>query len=397
MPEALQVLCLSTDPSAAQTVIAGLDRLPDFAVQARIADYEEGLHDLREPDLAIVILGHDPTLGLAVIEEVHRSSPAIQVLAVSPDENPETIVKAMRAGADEHLSMPLTSPSLLKVCIKVTELRRVTRPVQGAGELWVVYSPKGGVGATTLAVNLGFALRSAARDVALVDLDVYAGDLALFLNVTPTYTLRDVVTNFKRLDSVFLHGSMIRHASGIQLLAAPAAAPGDPPVHLGRDQTLAVLELLSTAHDVTVVDTPGIPTEAVRAALLSADRLFLVTELTVPSLRGCLRTLEWLREEGVDPAEVVEVVVNKHGDRASEISAAEASRTLGLPLRALLPRDDNAAFAASNTGMPLAEVRGGAALQRAIASLISRTPSAEEPSRRRIGFLRLFSGAERRA
>jgi pilus assembly protein CpaE len=397
MGETLNVLCLTNDHAIAQTIVAGLGQLPDFAIETRIAEYEEGLHDLREPELAVVVLGADPTLGLVVIEEVHRASPATQVLAVSPDENPETIIKAMRAGADEHLSLPVTLPALLKVCIKVSELRRVTGPRHGAGELWVAYSPKGGVGVTTLVANLALAVRDAGRDTALVDLDVYAGDLALFLNVTPTYTLRDVVTNFKRLDSVFLHGSMIRHPSGVQLLAAPAGSPGDPPVHLGRDQTIALLELLSTAHDVTLVDTPGIPTDATRAALSCADRILLVTELSVPSLRGCLRTLDWLRDERIDPAEVVEVVVNKVADRACEISPAEAARTLGLPLRALLPRDDVAAWTASNTGMPLSEVRGGTTLQRAIAGLATRTAVVEEPTRKRMGFLRLFSGAERRA
>lgn len=397
MAETLNVLCLSTDPAAAGAIVSALEQLPEFRVTARVAEYEEGLHDLRDPDLTIVVLGTDPTLGLAVIEEVHRAAPASQVLAVSPDENPETIIKAMRAGADEHLALPPSPAALLKVCIKVSELRRVSRPEHGAGQLWVAYSPKGGVGVTTLVANLAMALRAAGRDVALMDLDVYAGDLALFLNVTPTYTLRDVAINFKRLDSVFLHGSMIRHPSGIQLLAAPAASPGETPVHLTRDQTLTVLELLSTAHEVTLLDTPGIPTEAVRTALGCADRILLVTELTVPALRGCLRTIDWLRDEGVDVAQVVEVVINKHADRTSEISPGEAMRTLNLPLRVLLPRDDNAAWTAANTGMPLAEVRGGATLQRAIAGLVNRTPTAGEPARRRMGFLRLFSGAERRA
>ena len=397
MAETLHALCLSSEAAAAAAVADALAALPDFAFTTRTADYEDSLHDLREPDLVVVVLGPDPTLGLAVIEAVHRASPASQVLAVSPNENPETIIKAMRAGADEHLAWPLEPHALLKLCIKVSEHRRLTGANgKRTGELWVAYSPKGGVGVTTLVANLGFALRATGRDVTLVDLDVYAGDVALFLNLTPIYTLREVIDNYKRLDPVFLHSSMIRHPSGLQLLAAPAATPAEPPLPVTREQTLAILELLSTAHEVTLLDTPGIPTEATHAALTSADRILLVTELTVPALRGCLRTIEWLREEGVIPSETIEVVVNKYADRASEISPAEASRTLGLPLRALLPRDDNAAWTAANTGMPLGEIRGGAALQRAIAGLVVRRAAAETSPRRRMGFLRLFSGAERR-
>lgn len=400
MPETMHVLCLSPDPDTAGGVAAMLASLPDFTMATRMAGYEEGLRDLRDPDLAIVVLGEVPTTGLGVIEAVHRALPSTQVLAVSPDEDPETIIKAMRAGADEHLALPLSQHALLKVCIKVSELRRVAQPEGGGrgGELWVVYSPKGGVGVTTLAANLALTLRAAGRDVALVDLDVYAGDIPLFLNVNPNYSLRDIFNNIKRLDSVFLQGTMIRHPSGLQLLAAPQPASGELPLFLSRDQTIEILELLSGTYHVTVVDTPGIPTDATRAALTVADRIILVTELTIPALRGCLRTLDWLRDEGIDVAAHVEVVVNKYAKSGAEITPAEASRTLNLPLRALLPRDDAGALTAANTGVPLAEVRGSTLLHRAIVALAKRTDDTEETTRTRkgMGLLRLFSGAERR-
>jgi pilus assembly protein CpaE len=364
-------------------------------VATRTADYEDGLRDLRDPDLVIVGLDGDPTVGLTVIEEVHRAAPSTQVLALAPDEDPELMIKAMRAGADEFLALPLSQHALLKVCIKVSELRRSDANGGRGGALWVAYSPKGGVGVTTLIVNLAHALRAEGREVALDDLDVYAGDVALFLNLSPSYTLRDVLVNVKRLDSVFLQGSMIRHPSGIQVLASPALAPGESPLFLARDHMLAILELLSGLYEVTLVDTPGVPTEAVRAALGAADRIFLATELSVPALRGCQRTIAWLREEHVDPATHIEVIVNKYANRASEVSQAEAERTLGLPVRMVLPRDDAAATAA-NSGMPLADVRGGAPLARAIAGLIGRTASTPPPTSRRKSFLRLFSGAERR-
>jgi pilus assembly protein CpaE len=181
------------------------------------------------------------------------------------------------------------------------------------------------------------------------------------------------------------------------VLASPPLASGESPLFLSREQATDILDLMCGTYQVVLVDTPGVPTEAARAALAAADRIFLVTELTVPSLRGCLRTVDALREEGVDTNAVVEVVVNKYGNRAAELSPAEASRTLNLPLRVLLPRDDTAAWTSANTGMPLAEVRGGATLHRAIAGLVSRTPDNEDPSRKRTGLLRLFSGAERRA
>jgi len=398
MDEALNVLCLSTTPARTREVLGLLTELPGFIITARELDYQGGvdLHEVSEPHLTVVVIDADPLPGLAVIEEVHRSLPATQVLAVAPEENPETLIKAMRAGADEFLPFPLDPNALLKVCVKVSALRGAANG--GAkGEVWVAYGPKAGVGVTTLVANLGFALRAAQRETALVDLDVYTGDLGLFLNVTPGYSLRDIANNFKRLDSVFLQGTMVRHRSGLELLAAPPPSPGDAPLLLSSDQTLRILELLDGTHQVTLVDTTSVPLDSTRAALSCADRIFLVTELTLPALRASARALDWLRQEGIDPASAVELVINKFSNRSWEVAPSEASKTLRLPVRASIPRDDAVVYTAVNSGLPLEQVRGGAAIQRAIASLVTGPTSSGESHAVVKGFRRLFSGAERRA
>ncbi len=399
MDETLQALCLSPDAATSAEVTALLARLPGFVVRTREADYQTGLRDLREPDLAIVILGAEPVVGLTVIEEVHRNAPSTRVLALSHDENPELIIKAMRAGADECLPLPATLNALLKVCLKVSETRRGGGRAHAAGtaqgEIWTVYGPKGGVGTTTLVANLAFALRQAQRDAALVDLDTATGDLAVFLNVNPTYTLRDIAADYRRLDSVFLQGTMTRHSSGLELLAAPAVMPGEQPLDLGMEQVRAILDLLRSLHEVTLVDTPGIPTAATLAAISCSSRIFLVTELTIPSIRSCLRTLEWLAEEGIDLAARVEVIANKYAKHPAEVPPAEAAKTLKLPIRATLPRDDATALTAINSGVPLQEVRGGSPLHRAITELVAPPAPTADTSTKRKGFMRLFSAAEK--
>ena len=396
LAEPLRILCLSRDPTIAAGVATMLASVPDFVLATRTADYDEGLQDLRDPDLAFVVLEEDPTAGIGVIEGVRRGARTTHVVAVSLDDDAETIVRAMRAGADEHLSLPLSQQELFKTCIKVVELRRSRSAKDDKhgnhgnhGELWVAYGPKGGVGVTSLVVNLAVALQAAQRDVAIVDLDVYAGDAAFFLDVKPSCTLRQVASA-EHLDPVFLRGAMTRHRSGLPILAAPAAG-GDAPFELSAARTLAILELVTGMHELTLVDTPGIPSESTRAALGAADRVLLVTDLTVPALHGCRRTLDWLRGEGVDLESTVDVIVNKHDSRSSKVTPKEASRTLGLPLRAVLPRDDGTALDAANAGKPLAEVKPGGILERAIAGLVAPAAPAAEVSQRRPGFLRLFS------
>jgi pilus assembly protein CpaE len=392
--ETLQVLCLSPDGATAAGVAAMLASLPGFAIASRTAGYDEGVADLREPEVAIVVLGDVPDGGLATIDAVRRGAHAAYVVAVSPDDDPETLVRAMRAGADEYLSLPLSQQDLLKVCVKVAESRRggsVAKASRG-GELWVVYGPKGGVGATTIAVNLALAVRATGRNVALVDLDVWAGDVACFLNLTPMYTIREVVAGFDRLDPMFVQGMMTRHGSGVDVLAAPSAGRGAPPREPSGAETTGILELVSGMHEVTVVDTPGIASDATRAALLAADRVLLVTDLTIPALRACARTLDWLRGESEDAAGTVEVVVNKHANRSGEIAPTEAARTLDAPIRAIIPRDDAAGWAAANTGRPLADVPEGVTLVRAIAAIASRNGTPAEAGRRGGRLFRLLAG-----
>jgi pilus assembly protein CpaE len=390
--EPLRVLCVSRDGSTAAGVAAMLASLPDFVFAARTAGYGDpvGQAQAQELDLVFVVLDDEPATGLGIVESLRRSARAAHVVAVSPDDDPDIIVRTVRAGADEHLALPLSQHDLFKICIKVAEVCRgtATRERPG-GDLWVVHSPKGGVGVTTLVVNLAIALRAAQRDVAVVDLDVYAGDTAFFLNLEPTYTLRDVVKH-ERLDAVAIRGAMMRHPSGLAILAAPSAGRGAPPAEPTAEQTIDVLELVTGMHELTVVNTPRIPSEATRAALTAADRVLLVTDLTVPALRGCVRTIDWLAGEGMDPTETVEVIVNRSNPRATEVSTTDVSRMMQAPVRAVLPWDEVAALSAANAGRPLAD---GTPLQRAIAELASPGGPAPEASRIKRSLARLFSSS----
>jgi pilus assembly protein CpaE len=388
--EALRVLCVSPDGSTAAGVAAMLASLPDFVFATRTAGYADALTAAKDLDLTIVIVDEDLDAGLAVIESLVQRKRGTPLVAITPDDDPETIVRTVRAGADEHLRLPLSQHDLLKVCIKVAEAWRASDDRDGGGELWVVYGPKGGVGATTLAVNLAIALRAIRRDVALVDLDVYAGDAAFFLNVQPSHTLRDVVASYNRLDAVLIQGAMVRHPSGVAILASSASGRGEPPLEPTAEQTIGILELVTALHELTLVNTAGVPSGSTRAALTAADRILLVTDLTVAALRACARTIDWLAGEGVDATSGVEVIVNRYNPRATEVSIADVSRMMPAPVRAMFPSDDAAALSAANAGRPLAE---GTALHRAIAQFVSPGGTPVEPSRLKRGLSRLFSGS----
>lgn len=394
MQGSLSSLLLGVDNAAVGEIRAVLAGLDGMATTCTEGSFHDGLQLARAkpPDVVMVVMDGDARSALALMEEINRVLPSTQIFAISRDDTTANIVKAMRAGASEFLGLPVEPPQMMKALIKATTLNRLNQPAVTTGEIWAVYSPKGGAGTTTTAANLGIELHTElGKSVCLVDLDFQSGDLALALNVNPVYTMVDIALNFRRLDSVFLQGTLTRHPSGVYLLAAPPHGSAEGTV-IPADQIRTVLELLRSMYDVVIVDTPRALTEETLAALWTASRVILLIERSLPFLRGYRRTMDVLGNIGV-PRERVDVVIAKHSSSKAAVSLDEAKKSLELTVKYLLPRDEETALEAVNKGLPLAEVRRNSPLRKGIAELAKSLLSdgATEPKKRK-GILRgLFS------
>lgn len=390
MREHIPALLLGEDPAVLTNLREQLSGLDAASVVCREGSLGDGARLAREnpPDIVMVVLDGDTRRGLSLLEEIGRAAPATQLFALSHDDSTETIIAAMRAGAGEFLTLPLEPAQILKALIKVVALRRLSVPTT-AGELWTLYAPRGGAGVTTLAANLALELHGKGKSVCLVDLDFQSGDLALYLNVIPTYTMVDIALNFRRLDSVFLQGTLTRHPSGMYLLAATPHT-GPEAAAIPADQVRAVLELLKSMYDIVIVDTPRALSDATVTAFTSATKILLLVELTLPFLRGYRHTTEVLDNLGV-PKERVEVVLAKNGGVRSAVPLEEAKKTVDLTVTHTLPRDDETALAAVNRGVPLSVVKASSPLRKAIVEIgetVRQTSNHNEaPKARRKGLL----------
>lgn len=389
MREQLPALILGADPKVlaeVKNLLGGLEATP---VACSEGSFEDGLRLAKEtsPDVIAIVMDGDARAGLALMEELNAALPSSYIFAISHDDSDENIIKAMRAGATEFLSLPLDRTQVLKALIKVTALRRLAHPSGKPGQIWTVYAPKGGAGATMLAANLACEVQaSGGKSVCLVDLDFQSSDVALFLNVNPVYTMMDIALNFRRLDSVFLQGTLSRHPSGAYILAAPPHGTETP--HIPVEQVAGVLDLLKTMYDVVIIDTPRALSEETLAAFSAASRVLVVLELTLPFLRGYRRTLDVLDGLSV-PSDRVDVVISKYGAK-SAVPIEEAKKNLGLTTTYLLPRDDDTALQAVNKGVPLSEVRPASPLRKAIADLaqtLGATAGAPAEKKKRKGIL----------
>jgi pilus assembly protein CpaE len=330
-----------------------LRELVSSAPMARLAGLESVAEDFerkavqQQPEVLLVEYdaGH---AGLAdLLERLRRSAPRAAVVAWSASKDPEAILKAMRLGVREYLVEPGASQEFNDAVLRLARLTLVSG--QPAGRIIAIAGVKGGVGGSHLAVNLAWALsQGQGLRVALMDLDLGGGDLALLLDLEPTRDLTDVVSEFNRLDSVLMDSLMTEVAPGLRLLAAP----GDPvaaetigPEHLSR-----ALDHLADAHAVVIMDLSSHLDEVSLSALERAHQILLVVEPTVVGLKNA-RRLRSLHERLGLATSKVSLVVNRDGARGC-IERSEVARILGGEILAYLPNDSEVLMEAGNAGRP---------------------------------------------
>jgi pilus assembly protein CpaE len=312
---------------------------------------------LNQEQPEVLILGPDvpvdEALRLATVLDVQV--PDLTVLLVS-EPDPTFILQAMRAGVRDILS-PSAEPAQLRVlleraCQSFASRHRVEQPRQAEnskGTVIGVFSPKGGVGKTTIATNIAVGLgKIAPMSVVIVDLDLQFGDVASGLYLNPEHTVTDAVSPAASQDTLVLKAFLTVHASSIYALCAPIS-----PVeadHITPEQITRLLEQLADEFQYVVVDTaPGLP-EIGLAAMEACTDVVWVSAMDIPSVRGLRSGLDILRQLDILP-EGRHVVLNM-ADAKCGLSVQDVESTIGAPVDVSVPRSRAVAFS-TNRGVPV--------------------------------------------
>jgi pilus assembly protein CpaE len=365
----------------------------DLGMAATICAHRE-LFEIIRPgrfDLVGIEIGLETRDGLGLVRQLHERFPRLGIVAALTDGSIATLRTALEAGASDIIALPLNQQELNKTLLKFRQTRvRETNGKGTSGEVISVYGVRGGLGTTTIAVNLAAQLAALdAGNVALVDLDLQRGDVATFLNLNPMESLAAIASAPGEVDEIFLHGMLARHASNISVLPAPQhIEEGDA---VGHDEVKLALGLLRMQFRYTVVDTPRTITGAVVPAFENADRVLIVTDLCIPSMRAARRVIDLLERLGVS-ADHLDVVLTQIVD--GPVDAREVGKSLGKEPLLTIPRDAAAASTAMNTGVPIGSARPGA-LASAMAELAAKVARVEPGARGRRGsFLRRIFAKE---
>ena len=323
-----------------------------FGTVAHVPAIAQLLEQLRQDhfDLVIVPLQQLDAAQLAEVERELRRERFTFVIGTAPEADPDVMLRAMRAGIHEFL----VSPSDVKdLSAAVDRLMRRMPSEATRGEVVAVLSNKGGLGSTSVAVNLasGFARNHPNSRSALIDLVVTGGDVRLFLNLQAPYDMGDLVEKLDRIDNDLLTSLLAPTDDGVWVLVSPDDPEADELIDGGT--VAAVVGHMRSHFAFTVIDCEHHMTERTLGALDAADRVLLVTQLRVDALRSAQRTLTLCKRLGY-AADKVRVVVNRY-QSSDVLSLGDAAEVLKQEVYFKIPNDYAASTGALTKGEPVAQ------------------------------------------
>ena len=327
-----------------------------FTVENEIFAFDQAFEYLRTksgPVLSVMDLSQDSEKAFQVAEDIKLNLPDIHLLMTSSKNGSETILRAMRAGAEEFFTQPFNWPEVFESLERVREKidLRSARNVN-KGRIIAVYSNKGGVGSTTVTTNLAVALAAQKEySVCVVDLMLEFGSVTSFLNLEASYTIVDFVKNLERIDPLFLDGSLIEHSSGVRVLAEPSRV--EDASRIEASDIEQILNILVQSFDIVIVDSPKDFAKPGFFALEMANLILFVTTMDVPSLKGAHRALELFDRMNMDPSKV-QLIVNRYF-KSKLLGLESVEKALGIKAFWTLPEDYPTAMGALNQGLSILE------------------------------------------
>ncbi len=286
------------------------------------------------PDAVLIDLDSDPESALELVENICAQS-AATVMVFSEKADPELLVRCMRAGAREFLSSPLAAVVIEEALVRASARRPQAREEKKAtGKLLTFMGAKGGAGATMLACNFAVSLaKESGKKTLLIDLDLPLGDAALNLGISAEFSTIDALQAAERLDARFLDQLLVKHSSGVSVLAAPGRFLQYQASPEAIDWLLYVAR---QGFENVVVDLGSKLDLMGTAAYKEATTFYLVTQSSIPELRNSNRLVQQFFAGGVPK---LEIVINRYESRTLGVSDEHITKALTRPAQWKIPND----------------------------------------------------------
>ena len=372
---ALSVLAITRSAEFGDRLSAMFAAMDDVRVEHRVGDLQsingEAVAALERADVLLVDIDANDERELRQLGRmVERRREGTAVLATAQDLSAQGVRGLVRQGVDDFIPQPFELSDMRDAIATARAKLQRARAGRKSGRVISVTRAKGGMGASTLAAHLALALcekahrRDPEKQVALLDLDVQFGDLALMLDLEPNGEMAAIMRDPARLDGALLRAAMTRHKSGLCVLPAPGEfVPLDA---LPVAAAVRLIELAREQFDFVVCDLPLAVPRWLEPVLQHTDQLYVVSQLNVAAIRQTRRLLDFIKDEGHYDLPVA-VVLNRYVWRFAERSRLkQAIRALGQPIDHYVPDDAALALESVNRGTSVFELRRRAKLCRSL-------------------------------
>lgn len=306
-------------------------------------------------DVMFLEIGADIDEEFRLMEQVRAKGMAREVFLFSSRKDPDLILRALKTGVKEFFPEPINEKEVVASLMSLGKAAGTTRPEKTPvkrGALISVIGSKGGVGATTTAVNLAVCLKERAGDksVVLMDMNPLLGGVPLFLDMKTSFSWADGAREIARIDSTYLLNTLYKHPAGIHVLPAPARPAGLESTP--SDTMERLVGLLRSTFDIIVMDGSKYLDDLSLRMLALSDSILVVSELTLLSVVNASKLLETFDGLGISPGKDIKIVVNRY-QKKNMVSAEEAEKTLGKKIISLIPNDYETTMSAINSGKTL--------------------------------------------
>ena len=341
-------------------------------------------------DLFIFEIGEDLKKEFQFILSCQTSGTVGEVFLTSSRLEPDLLIQALRTGAKEFFPQPIRQEDVRNALLKFKERKESLKSSaenRKRGKIINVIGSKGGVGTTTVAVNLANGLIESQEfpSVVLIDMNLLFGDIPIFLNIESAFNWGEVAKNISRLDSTYLMSTLSSHPSGLYILPSPTGLDG---VSVSNPQIIEkLLSLMREVFDFIVIDS-GQSLDNISLKILEmSDVVLLIGVLSLPCLTNVKRLLWTFQKLGYPQNENIKVVISRY-HKKSLISLNEAEESIRKKIFWLVPNDFSTTMSAINQGKTLSLVAHGAEITKSfrdMASVFLRKGAKQEVQSKLLG------------
>lgn len=340
--------------------------------------------DAHRPDLLIHELSEDIEGEFAQIQSLIDSDAVGEVFLTSRNADQSVLIRAMRTGIKEFFSQPIIDAEVREAVQKLKDRLKVSKEKEPAktGQIINVMGSKGGVGTTSMAVNLAASLtrEDEPPSVVLLDLNLLYGEVPLFLSFKPSHDWGTITNNIERLDPTYMMNILTTPAFGVYILPAPSQMNG---YRLPTPDVLEQLLLfMKGMFDYVVIDSGQSFNELSLKAVELSDNILLVSVLSLPCLANTNKLFRSFSDIGYLPRGRFKIVINRY-IKTSDISLKDAEESLAEPIYWTVPNDYRTSMAAINQGVPLYKISADAPITKSMSDLAQTLAFGEEEVRKK--------------